>query len=187
MATNAQRAIVPDAREHADASSAGTVLHCDCDLVGVLVEQHERRLVAVKPIPAGTRMFAIEGRETPVPTRYSLQVGWELHLDQEDARDAVDRVQRRFWRYMNHACDPSTVIRDRAVVALRDIAAGDDVTFDYNTTEWDMAEPFACRCGSARCVGTVRGARHLTEGQRAAREGVLPAYLRDAPRQGDGV
>jgi hypothetical protein len=181
MATNARRAIVPDAREHADASVAGSVLHCECELVGVLVEQHERRLIALRPVAAGARLFGIEGRETPVPTRYSLQVGWALHLDQEDARDPVDRVHRRYWRYMNHSCDPTTVIRDREVYALRDIAAGEDVTFDYNTTEWDMAEPFECRCRTVRCVGTVRGARHLTVDQRAAREESLPGYLRRPP------
>ncbi len=177
MTSNAQRAHIPDARDDADASLPGTILHCDSDLVGVLVEQHERRLVAIKPVAAGERLFRIEGRETPVPTKYSLQVGWELHLDQGDARDPQDRVARRYWRYMNHACDPSTVIRDREVIALRDIAAGADVTFDYNTTEWDMAEPFACRCGAAGCVGFVRGARHLTPEQRAMRADLLPRYL----------
>lgn len=156
----------------------GNVLHTDCDLVAVVVEQHERRLVAVRAIPEGTLLFRIEGRETPVPTRYSLQVGRELHLDQEDARDPNDRVARRFWRYMNHHCEPSTVIRDRAVTALRDIARGESVTFDYNTTEYDLAEPFECHCRSAQCVGVVRGARHLTPKQRARLEPWLPDYLR---------
>lgn len=183
MSSNAQRAVAPDARDDADASIAGTVLRCDCDLVGVLVERHERRLIAVRSIARGGTLFRIEGRETPVATKYSVQVGWETHLDQGDARDAQDRVARRFWRYMNHACGPSTVIRDRDVIALRDIGAGEDVTFDYNTTEWDMAEPFECRCGGAMCVGVVRGARHLTAAQREARSASMPGYLADgAPR-----
>jgi hypothetical protein len=160
------------------AARPGNLLHTDCDLVAVLVEQHERRLVAVRTIPEGTRLFRIEGRETPVPTRYSLQVGRELHLDQEDARDPNDRVARRFWRYMNHHCEPSTAIRDRVVTALRGIARGESVTFDYNTTECDLAEPFECHCRSARCVGVVRGARHLTPDQRARLGPSLPEYLR---------
>jgi hypothetical protein len=178
MATNAQRAVHPDARESADASLPGTILHTECEFVGVLVDQHERRLVAVRPVRRGERLFVIEGRETPVPTRYSVQVGWERHLDQDDARDAHDRVARRYWRYMNHGCDPTTRILDRQVFARRDIEAGEDVTFDYNTTEWEMAEPFECRCGAASCVGLVRGARHLTPAQHAARAGEIAAYLR---------
>jgi hypothetical protein len=79
---------------------------------------------------------------------------------------------------MNHDCDPTTAIRDRDVVALRDIAPGDGITFDYNTTEYELAEPFKCRCGSTQCVGMVRGARHLTPEQRARLAAWLPAYLR---------
>lgn len=166
------------AREAAFTTSLGTVLHCDSPFVGVLVEQHERRLITICAVPTHVRLFRIEGRETPVPTRYSLQVGRDLHLDQGDARNPEDRVARRFWRYMNHHCEPSTVIRDREVIALRDIAAGEGVTFDYNTTEYDMADPFSCHCGSAHCVGTVRGARHLPPAQRARLAPWLPDYLR---------
>ncbi|MHB1310989.1 MAG: SET domain-containing protein-lysine N-methyltransferase [Gemmatimonadaceae bacterium] len=156
----------------------GTILRCHSDAVGVLVTHDERRLVTVRDIGAGDRLFFIEGRETPTPTRFSVQIGRGLHLDQEEARNADERVARYFWRYMNHHCEPSTEIRDRYVIARRDLAAGEDVTFDYNTTEYDLAEPFTCHCGSARCVGVVRGARHLTAEQRALVERILPDYLR---------
>ena len=158
--------------------SAGNLLHCDSDLVGVLVSHNHRRLVAIRPVAVGTRLFAITGRETSVPTRYSLQVGTSLHLDQDCALDEHDLVRRFFWRYLDHHCEPTTIIRDREVIAVRDIAEGDGVTFDYNTTEYDMAEPFQCRCGSARCVGMIRGARHLTRAQRAQVARWLPDYLR---------
>ena len=156
----------------------GTLLPCDSDFVGVLVARNERHLIAIRPVAEGTRVFAITGRETPTPTRYSVQVGPSLHLDQGCARDEFDLVKRYFWRYMDHDCDPATVIRDREVIAVRDIAEGDGVSFNYNTTEYDMAEPFQCRCGGARCVGIVRGARHLTPAQRAHVARWFPAYLR---------
>lgn len=160
--------------------AAGTLLRCDCDLVGVLVTSRGRRLVAIRPIAEGTRIFTLTGRETQVPTRFSVQVGPSLHLDQECARDENDLVRRYFWRYMDHACEPATAIREREVIALRDLARGDGVTFDYNTTEYDMAEPFRCHCGSARCVGLVRGALHLSPAERARLAPQLPAYLRRA-------
>ncbi len=156
----------------------GTLLQCDSELVGVLVTGNGRRLVAIRAIAQGARVLAITGRETHVPTRYSLQVGPALHLDQDCAHDEFDVVRRYFWRYMDHHCDPTTVIRDREVIALRDLAEGDGVTFNYNTTESDMAEPFRCQCGSVHCVGEVRGARHLTRAQRAQVARWLPAYLR---------
>ena len=156
----------------------GTLLHCDSDLVGVLVSHNQRRLIAIRPIAVGTRLFALTGRETPVPTRYSVQVGPALHLDPDCVPDELELVRRYFWRYLDHHCEPTTVIRDREVLAVRDIAEGDGVTFNYNTTEYDMAAPFQCHCGSARCVGMVRGARHLTPAQRRQLAGWLPDYLR---------
>lgn len=156
----------------------GALLRCDSDSVGVLVTQDGRHLIAIRPIAAGTTLFSLIGRETPTPTRYSVQVGPALHLDQDCARDITDVVHRFYWRYMDHHCEPTTVIRHREVIALRDIAQGDRVTFNYNTTEDDMAEPFRCHCGSARCAGMVRGARHLTSRQRAMLTPWLADYLR---------
>jgi hypothetical protein len=156
----------------------GAVLPTDCASVAVLVEPTQRRLIAVQAIPAGSFVCRIEGHETSVPSHYSLQVGRDRHLDPDDAHDPMDRVRRRFWRYLNHHCEPNAVIRDFALLAIRDIAPGEGVTFDYNTTEWDLADPFACHCGSPACVGVVRGARHLTAAQRERLEPYLSAYLR---------
>lgn len=156
----------------------GALLRCDSDTVGVLVTQDGRHLIAVRPIPAGTMIFPLIGRERKTPTRYSVQVGAALHLDQDCAHDITDVVHSYFFRYMDHHCEPTTIIRDREVIALRDIAQGERVTFNYNTTEYDMAEPFPCRCGSARCIGMVRGARHLTRAQRAKLAPWLADYLR---------
>jgi hypothetical protein len=133
---------------------------------------------AHRAIAAGTTLFRISGRETAVPTRFSLQIDRDRHLDQDDARNIDDLVQHFFWRYMNHHCEPTTEIRGLAVIAGRDIAPGESVTFDYNTTEESLAEPFSCRCGSAHCVGVVRGARHLAPAQRARVADRLADYLR---------
>ncbi len=59
---------------------------------------------------------------------------------------------------VNHACDPNAGIRaDRMLVAIRDIAAGEKITYDYATTmaEGEDGWTLACRCGSPRCRGTV--------------------------------
>lgn len=156
----------------------GAVLHTDCASVAVLVEQDQRRLIAIQAIPAASFICRIDGRETNVPSRYSLQVGRDRHLDPDDTPDPLDRVRRRFWRYLNHHCEPNAVIRDFALFAIREIAPGEGVTFDYNTTEWDLADPFACHCGSPQCVGIVRGARHLTPAQRERVASSLAEYLR---------
>lgn len=68
-------------------------------------------------------------------------------------------------RHINHHCDPNTFVRtiagDRYVVALRDIRAGDEVTYDYclngdGNTEW------SCHCGGPQCrVRHLSGFFHL--------------------------
>jgi SET domain-containing protein len=84
----------------------------------------------------------------------SLQFGPERHV--EPAEDHP-------LRFLNHACEPNAAFgngelgRDRDLFAVRAIAPGAEITFDYNAHEDELSHPFECRCGSARCVGTVRG------------------------------
>jgi hypothetical protein len=64
----------------------------------------------------------------------------------------------------------------RRLVALRELAAGEELTFDYNATEWDLAEPFRCSCGA--CGGSiVRGFAHLDDRARALRRGRTAGHL----------
>jgi hypothetical protein len=63
-------------------------------------------------------------------------------------------------RHVNHSCDPNAYVLYEGescyLVARRDIAAGAEITCDYNVnitggTAW------ACHCGAARCRGTTVG------------------------------
>ena len=61
------------------------------------------------------------------------------------------------------------------VIALRPIAKGEVLSFNYLTTEFDMDEPFDCLCGGERstavpdasklpaCFGTIQGFRYLPD------------------------
>jgi len=56
-------------------------------------------------------------------------------------------------------------MRERTFRALRDIAPGEEVTFNYLTTESEMAAPFNCICGSANCFEFIQGRNFLTREQ----------------------
>jgi len=59
--------------------------------------------------------------------------------------------------FTNHSCDPNIGIEGQIVfTALRDIAAGEELTHDWATTDDDTYE-MACNCGAANCRGTVTG------------------------------
>lgn len=93
--------------------------------------------------------------------RYSIQVGAARHLAPPLELDGAGSGA---WRFMNHSCDPNVRIdvAARRIVTLRPVEAGDELLFDYNTTEWEMAEPFSCRCGAVRCYRDVGGFRRLS-------------------------
>jgi SET domain-containing protein len=63
-------------------------------------------------------------------------------------------------RHVNHSCDPNTYILYEEgrcfIVARRDIAAGDELTCDYNMNITG-GDAWECRCGAARCRGSTTG------------------------------
>ncbi len=122
---------------------------------------HAYRIVATEPIGEGEALFHVEGFTTDRPSRYSVQVDDHTHVDVDPGATLEDMITRCPWRFLNHGCEPNAVLRGQDFVALRPIEAGEDVTYNYNTTEFDMAAPFDCRCRHDRCVGHISGFAHL--------------------------
>lgn len=59
--------------------------------------------------------------------------------------------------YTNHSCEPNLAIQGQIVlVAMRDIAPGEELTIDWATTD-DSDDEIACRCGRPSCRGTISG------------------------------
>jgi SET domain-containing protein len=67
-------------------------------------------------------------------------------------------------RLINHSCEPNcesvTDKRRVYIEALRDIAPGEELAYDYqiqreDTDPANIDEVFACRCGAASCRGTM--------------------------------
>ncbi len=129
-------------------------------------------LVATVPIRKRTIVHRWAPSDVlPHPTYMSVQIGRRSH-----AHDA------EFLDLLNHSCEPNLKIdiSRKAFVAVRDISPGEILTYFYPSTEWDMARPFRCRCGSPGCIGIMRGARHLS---RAALAGhPLSRHIRELLR-----
>src|SRR6478752_3707563 len=61
-------------------------------------------------------------------------------------------------RFANHSCEPSTGWADGyTLVALRDLAAGAELTHDYATSIADPAYLLRCHCETYRCRQMVEG------------------------------
>lgn len=58
-------------------------------------------------------------------------------------------------RFVNHSCDPNARGGSGRDAALRDIAAGEEITVDY-VVEQVPGLALPCHCGSARCRGFLK-------------------------------
>jgi len=85
------------------------------------------------------------------PTQYTVQIGRDRHVEVKELAS------------MNHSCDPSVILDTSRmlVIACRDLSVGDELTFFYPSTEWEMSAPFICLCGAPSCIHVVAGARFL--------------------------
>lgn len=132
----------------------------------------ERGVFAARALAAGSFIGRFEGEPVAMPTRLSLQVGANLHI--EPAADCP-------LAFLNHACDPSAVFSGRVLVVRRALAAGAELTIDYTCHEPLLAFPFPCECGSPLCVGTVRGWSRLDAVQRTVRRDRAGSWLLPDP------
>lgn len=141
---------------------------------------------AIEPVLRGSflvefRGAFVEAKDIPFPLPPEddqfLQVGPGLFLGPTDAIDNM----------VNHSCEPNAAVGFnyyRAYLfALRDIAEGEEVTFDYSTTSTDPPSVWAltCRCGTPSCRGTVSGFQTLPPAVQAKYLDlrVVPPYVFD--------
>jgi SET domain-containing protein len=87
----------------------------------------------------------------------------------EDGKTIIDG--EGLGAFLNHSCDPNCEIdeiKKRAwIFALRDIAAGEELLWDYNL--YDDEAPAPCHCGSAKCRGTMYSREWMAKMRRKAR------------------
>lgn len=68
--------------------------------------------------------------------------------------------------FINHSCAPNARldIVNRWFIAIKDISVDEEISYNYLTTEWDMAKwgsDFECACGSDNCLGHIKGFKYL--------------------------
>ncbi len=88
--------------------------------------------------------------------------------------------------FSNHSCEPNIGVRGQIVfVAMRDIAAGEELTHDWATTDDDDYE-LDCRCGSALCRGRITGQDWRRPELQEKYRGFFSSYLAEKIGRGTG-
>ena len=125
---------------------------------------------AIQPIPKGTRLIEYLGErisQKEADSRYDDDDETHPHvlLFSVDRGVAIDAaVGGNDARFFNHSCDPNceAIIEKRRVFleTMRDVAPGEELTYDYSLTrdgldDEESERRYACHCGAANCRGTM--------------------------------
>jgi uncharacterized protein len=61
--------------------------------------------------------------------------------------------------FINHSCDPNCEVGEIDgrifIIATRDIAAGEELTYDYNLYDGSEDDESPCSCGAKKCRGSL--------------------------------
>lgn len=157
---------------------------------------HGSGVYAAREIPKGTRVVEYLGdriSHAQADARYEAKGQDDGHtfLFVVNSKVVIDAgVDGNEARFINHSCDPNceTVIEGGRVFieALRDIAPGEELGYEYGLTWESTDDPdelanYACRCGAAKCRGTMLDPvpldkkRKLKARRKAARKKAAPA------------
>ena len=105
-------------------------------------------LFTKKRLVNGMKVLELDGNYFPYPTRTSIQIG-DQHLEHYEGG------------YINHHCNPNTKViipnfTPPFLVAVKDIELGEEITFNYETTETELIAPFQCDCHGTWILGNSR-------------------------------
>lgn len=120
---------------------------------------HGRGGFARSDIPAETPVIEYIGeRITKEESLRRCEADNPFIFSLDDNSDLDGGVDWNPARFLNHSCSPNCEAQTEEgddhiwIVALRDIKAGEELTFNYNYDLEDY-KSHPCRCGAANCVG----------------------------------
>lgn len=124
----------------------------------------EKAMKAETDLPKNTIIFLYRAHVTDRRTRTSIQVAPDKHIEPGD-----------FGAFANHSCSPNTQIianydtktdcAEVLMITIEPVAKGDELTFDYATTETDVTPELSrkkCLCKSERCRQIITGFKDLS-------------------------
>jgi hypothetical protein len=121
---------------------------------------HGRGGYARQAIPAETDVIEYVGEKiSKAESERRCEANNEYIFTGDDTYDIDGNVEWNPARLINHSCEPNcealTDDDNRIwIVAKRDIAAGEELTFNYNYDLEDFKE-HPCQCGAPNCVGFI--------------------------------
>lgn len=128
---------------------------------------HGQGVFARAAIPAGARVLEYVGEKVSKKESLQRRQGGNFFVFVvTDKFDIDGDVSWNPARFINHSCGPNCEARMEEeriwIIALRDIAAGDELTFNYGYDLQDYDE-HPCRCGVPGCIGYMVAEEHFED------------------------
>jgi uncharacterized protein len=127
-------------------------------------------LFATVPIDKGAFIVTYRGRRITNAEAERLEARGSRYMYEINSRWTIDGSSRRnIARYANHSCRPnaeSDVVKGNVILrAIKEIAPGDEITYDYGKEYFDLfLKPAGCKC-----VKCAEQRRKLRKQRRATR------------------
>ena len=140
---------------------------------------HGHGVRCTERIAPGEVVVAFGGRCTTADEFGLLPVERQTRSVQIDERlYLVSSVDPEPGNMVNHSCRPNCRLSGQMlVVAARQIAPGEELTFDYATCAGSDYDEFECQCGAADCRGKVTGHDWMLPEVQLRRRGSFSPYL----------
>jgi uncharacterized protein len=138
-------------------------------------------------IRKGTRVTEYDGRRIPkeeadelykdAPLTYLFGLG--------DGKIVIDGHSMAM--FINHSCEPNCETEEIDgrvwITAIRDLAADDEITYDYCLYDGDEADEAICNCGAAKCRGTMYSKEEIGRRRAEAKKALKKAAKKTRGRR----
>src|SRR5215831_7098834 len=120
---------------------------------------HGAGVYTTAPVKRGTRVLEYTGPRLIAKACEGMYADTEVTylFAMDDGDTIIDGFGMA--AFVNHTCNPTSEtdqIDNRIwIIALRDIAAGEELTYDYNLFDGDVGEKAPCYCGLKGCRRTM--------------------------------
>ena len=138
----------------------------------------QRLILATRPMRRGELIAILGGTVIDRHTLAALGPGATRHTLQVDEDLFLYSTQDGPGDWLNHSCNPNAGLRGQiAIVAMRRIAPGEEICFDYAMADGCGYDEFDCHCGSGLCRGRVTGSDWRRPDLWQRYEGFFSPYL----------